>query len=191
MVLIWITIQKKQKNYPEAEKALKTALSAQPNNEGVNEMLYYLYREQGKMANANSLLASMSDSLAGKIKQAIAPKAYVDPIPQLRNQAQSLISNQQYPQAIELLQQAISKHPNSSWLRYDLAKLLKAQGFEVGFNNQVQYLTRANASSEDLFAAANLYNEFKDYQKALNTVKRINNPQDKVQKFKQNRKAVK
>ena len=184
-LLLKADICKKQKNYPEAEKALKTALSAQPNNEGVNEILYYLYREQGKMANANSLLASMSDSLAEKIKQAISPKAYVDPIPPLRNKAQSLISNQQYPQAIEFLQQAISKHPNSSWLRYDLAKLIKAQGFEVGFNNQVQYLTRANASSEDLFAAANLYNEFKDYKKALNTVKRINNPQDKVLKFKQ------
>lgn len=177
-------ICKKKKKFDDAERALRTALSADPSNAGANEMLFYIYREQGKKESADALLSSMPDHVRQKIKQAIAGKGYTDPVPPIRSRAESLAANGQIPAAIETLQEAINKYPNSPWLRYDLAKLLGDNGFTAGAQSQLGYLTRPNAGNEDLFAAASLLNQMGQYNQAMAAVKRISSSTAKVSELK-------
>lgn len=182
-LLLKADICKKQKKFSEAEYALRTALSADSTHPGANEMLYYLYRDQGQKENAANLLASMPPHVADKIKEATAGKTYVDPIPPIRNKARDLAQSGQIPAAIETLQNGISKHPDDAWLRYDLARLLNENGFVAGAQTQVNFLTRPGADNEDLFAAASYLNEAGLYNQAMAVVKRITNGSDKVKKL--------
>lgn len=166
-------ILKKQGNTAQAELALTTVLAADSSNAGANEMLYYLYRDSGKSDKATALLSTMPVTLADKIRNATAAKAYVDPIPPIREKAQRKATSGDISGAIEVLQQGLNKYPKASWLHYDLGRLLKQQGYEVGSNSQISYLSRDNASDEDLLAAASLLSEFKQYSKAGEVASRI------------------
>lgn len=166
-------ILKKQGKTAQAELALTTVLAADSSNAGANEMLYYLYRDSGKSEKAQALLSTMPVSLADKIRSATAAKAYVDPIPPIRESANRKVTSGDIPGAIEVLQQGLNKYPNASWLHYDLGRLLKRQGYDAGASSQISYLTRDNATDEDLLAAASLLSEFKQYSQADNAVRRI------------------
>lgn len=178
-------ILKKQGNVAQAELALTTVLAADSTNAGANEMLYYLYRDSGKSEKAKGLLATMPVSLADKIRNATASKAYVDPIPPIRESAQRKASTGDVSGAIETLQQGLNKYPKASWLHYDLGRLLKQQGYEAGASSQISYLTRDNANDEDLLAAASLLSEFKQYSQADNAVSRIRKDTPQVKALKE------
>lgn len=178
-------ILKKQGNVAQAELALTTVLAADSTNAGANEMLYYLYRDSGKSEKAKGLLATMPVSLADKIRNATASKAYVDPIPPIRESAQRKASTGDVSGAIETLQQGLNKYPKASWLHYDLGRLLKQQEYEAGASSQISYLTRDNATDEDLLAAASLLSEFKQYSQADNAVSRIRKDTPQVKALKE------
>ncbi|MGN0901949.1 MAG: cellulose synthase subunit BcsC-related outer membrane protein, partial [Succinivibrio sp.] len=173
-------ILRKQGQKAQAELALTTLLAVDSANAGANEMLYYLYRESGKTKNANELLESMPIAVAEKIKAATAAKPYSDPIPPIRDKAKSHALSGNTADAIEVLQDGINKYPKSSWLRYDLARLLKKEGFDAGAFEQISYLTRNDASDEDLLAAATFMNEFKLYAQSMSTLGRVKNSNAKI-----------
>lgn len=178
-------IYKQQKNTDKAVLSLKKAMNADPENPGINEMLYYLYRDSGRANEAKDLLASMPDDVASKIKNATAVKTYVDPIPSIRNKASVLYANGQSAAAIDELQSAIKTHPNATWIRYDLAKYLGLQGYKTATREQVAYLTRPNASNEDLFAAATLMSENGEYKAASNVLSRVTSDSLKVRNLRE------
>ena len=178
-------ILKKQGKTAQAELTLTTVLAADSSNAGANEMLYYLYRDSGKTEKAKALLATMPVSLADKIRNATASKAYVDPIPPIRESAQRKATQGDISGAIEVLQQGLNKYPKASWLHYDLGRLLKLQGYEVGVSSQISYLTRDNATYEDLIAAASLLSEFKQYSQADNVASRIRKDTPQVRALKE------
>lgn len=174
-LLLKADIYKKLKQYAKAQGALQVALGADPNNEAANEMLYYLYKDQGKLENAKTLLEAMPYPIAQKIKKQEAPVAYRDPILPIRNKAQALIESEQYSKAIETLQEGLQQYPKSSWLKYDLAKLLYQQNLIVGYKNQLNALSAPNATNEDLFAAASLCSETSEYALGLKILNRVGN----------------
>lgn len=172
-LLLKADILKKQGRRAEAEIPLRSVLAGNPADEAAGEMLYYLYREQGKTRSAEELLASLPPELADKIKRATAAKAYVDPIPPIRARAASYDREGNPAMAVEELQRGISRYPNATWLHYDLGSLHHQQGFEEGALRQIAYLTRQGASDEDLLAGATLANDCHRYKEALQTVSRM------------------
>jgi lipopolysaccharide biosynthesis regulator YciM len=162
----------KQKNYPEAEKALTAILAQEPGNAGATESLYYLYRNAGNQTKAKEVLDNAPLLLRDKIIKATTVKPYIDPIPGIRRNAENLAQNGNIEEAIDVLNAGVNKHPNATWLHYDLAKYLSKQGYTAGANSHIRHLTRSGASSDDLYAGAMLLNEQKQYAMALNAISR-------------------
>ncbi len=162
----------KQKNYPEAEKALTAILAQDPDNTGATETLYYLYRNAGNQTKAKEILDNAPLLVRDKIIKATTVKPYVDPIPGIRRNAENLAQNGNIEEAIDVLNAGVNKHPNATWLHYDLAKYLSRQGYTAGANSHIRHLTRSGASSDDLYAGAMLLNEQKQYAMALNAISR-------------------
>ncbi|SFS44543.1 Tetratricopeptide repeat-containing protein [Succinivibrio dextrinosolvens] len=171
-LFIKANVNMKQKNLSAAEKALNDILAQDSTNEGAIETLYYLYRSAGNQTKAKEILDNAPLLLRDKIIKATTVKAYVDPIPGIRRNAENLALGGNIEGAVDVLNAGVNKYPNSTWLHYDLAKYLSKQGYSAGSNSHIQYLTRNGASNEDLYAAAMLLNEQKQYAMALNAISR-------------------
>ncbi len=176
-------LARKNKRYPEAEEALRTAQSADPSNVGVQELLYYVLKEGGKNAEATALLSNMDRTLAEKIRDSSRVHVYVDPIPGIRSHAESLKDGRGNAQALDYLRTQLRSHPSATWLHYDLALAEQQSGDLAGAYSELNYLNRANASDEDLFAAASLQMEFKEYEQALASLNRIKSASPKVREM--------
>lgn len=171
-LFIKANVNMKQKNLSAAEKALNDILAQDPTNEGAIETLYYLYRNAGNQTKAKEVLDKAPLLLRDKIVKATTVKPYTDPIPGIRRNAENLAQSGNIEGAVDVLNAGVNKYPNSTWLHYDLAKYLSKQGYSAGSNSHIQYLTRNGASNEDLYAAAMLLNEQKQYAMALNAISR-------------------
>lgn len=184
-LFIKANVNMKQKNMAAAEQALTKILAQDPANEGATESLYYLYRNAGNQTKAKEILDNAPLLLRDKILKATAVKPYVDPVPGIRRNAESLAAGGNLEQAVDVLNAGVNKYPKATWLRYDLARYLTKQGYTAGANSHISYLTRQGASNEDLYAAAMLLNEQKQYALALNAISRSGMSNHKAQSLKE------
>ncbi len=161
---------RKAKQYDKAEELLNRVLEDEPRNTGALEALYYIYQDQKK--DTSALFARMSPELQQKLKTQKGP-VYVDVIPGIRKKAAAQLAQGNIYGASEVLRSAISKHPNSAWLRYDMAKLLRQSGDSAGAQAQIDYLTRSGAGGEALYAAALYQSQYMDRDTALATLSRV------------------
>ncbi len=166
-------MNRRLKNYAQAEDALKTVLKSNPADEKANEILYYMYKEQGKTSSAEEVLARMPVELQDKIRLETAGKPFHDPIPGIRQSAKSELAAGNAPKALSILTNGLKAHPGSPWLRHDLAETLYKQGRVGEAYEEIRKLSSSGASNESLFAAASLYYGLKDYSMALKCAERI------------------
>jgi len=184
-MLLMADINIKLRNNSQAEDNLVNILSRDPSNEAANEMLYYLYKDLNRLDKSEALLSTMPGELQDRIRKESADKVYVDPIPGIRSQAKLHAESGDYASAFKILEQGIKAHPDASWLRYDLGLLLRKKDLISEAYAQVHYLNRQNATDDDLFAAATLLNDFKDYKGALDTINRVKDPTEEMRFIKQ------
>ncbi|MCR5085232.1 MAG: BCSC C-terminal domain-containing protein, partial [Succinivibrionaceae bacterium] len=167
------SIYKRQGQNERAEEQLLEVLRTEPHNRPANETLYYLYKNQNKHDLAKALLDNMTPDLREAILKSSAGKPYVDPVAPIRKKAMASLNAGNTQGAIEILREGLKKHPNSAWLRYDLARMLRRSGDEMGAQSQIMHLTRPGASNESLFAAATYQADNADSAVALQTIARI------------------
>ncbi len=164
-------IYRRMKNYAEAERLLREVLKNQPDNWAANESLYYTYMDQKKVTEARALIPRMPE----KLRNVIAQRERPAPVPGAaeRRSAIAQANSGDTAGAIATLYNGIKKAPRNPWLRYDLAKLLRARGDTFAADSQISYLTRQGASNEELFAAATYLGEYGNSQEAMQVAGRI------------------
>ena len=107
-----------------------------------------MLRQQNRSAEANTLLASLPDS----VRQSVAPRGNSsDP---LRAQAKRELAAGNRSAAIATLNSAIQRYPSDGWLRLDLARIYRAQGDNLLAANVMQPTLRSGASTSELYAGA-------------------------------------
>ncbi|PKH23910.1 hypothetical protein CIG19_09895 [Enterobacterales bacterium CwR94] len=160
-------VQRRSQQLEAAEQSYRGVLQAEPDNRSAKEGLFYVLRQQNRGAEANTLLASLPDS----VKAAVAPRgSSVDPI---RRQAKQALTAGNSAQAISLLQSGIQRYPNEGWLRLDLARILLQQGDRQQAATVMQPTMRSGASRDEVMAGALFASEAGAWQQAQSLLSRI------------------
>ncbi|MCR5536339.1 MAG: BCSC C-terminal domain-containing protein [Succinivibrio sp.] len=172
IMLFKANLYRKTRQYTRAEELLRQILADHPSNQGAQENLYYTLLDDKKPEEAKALLTTFSPTLQKTIASRQGP-AYVDPSIAIRKSAAQAASSGNTARALDILYQGLQKHPNSAWIRYDLAALLYRNGDKQSAMRELAYLTRQGASNESLYAAATLQSVWGDASGALATSQRI------------------
>ncbi|WP_313626912.1 cellulose biosynthesis protein BcsC [Kosakonia sp.] len=163
-------VLRQNKDYPQAEQALREILNEQPQNAPARENLYYVLRDQNKAAEAQSLLRTLPASLQEKLQPRVVTGTPGDP---LRRQAQQLAASGNTSQAIAVLRQGVARLPDDPWLRLDLARLLQQAGQENEAANVMLPAQNPRAGASSLYAAALFASENGGWQQASSLLSRI------------------
>ena len=158
------------KDFPQAEQALRDVLSEQPQNASARENLYYILRDQNKAEEAQTVLRTLPASLQAKLQPRSVSGLPGDPI---RRQAQQLAAGGNTPQAIAVLQQGVARLPDDPWLRLDLARLLQKNGNDAEASNVMAPASRDGAGASSLYAAALFASENGAWQQSQTLLSRI------------------
>ncbi|ARF51747.1 cellulose biosynthesis protein BcsC [Pantoea stewartii] len=151
----------------QPEQAYRTILKNDPDNRNAREGLFYVLRQQNRTAEANTLLASLPES----VTQSVAPRrSSVDPVRQL---AKRQVAAGNISAAIATLQQGIQRYPQDGWLRLDLARLYRQQGDSIQAASVMQPVMRDGASTAELYAGALNASESGAWQQASALLARI------------------
>jgi len=151
----------------QPEQAYRTILKNDPDNRNAREGLFYVLRQQNRTAEANTLLASLPES----VRQSVAPRgSSVDPVRQL---AKRQVAAGNISAAIATLQQGIQRYPQDGWLRLDLARLYRQQGDSIQAASVMQPVMRDGASTAELYAGALNASESGAWQQASALLARI------------------
>ncbi|MBK0096848.1 BCSC C-terminal domain-containing protein [Erwinia sp. S63] len=162
-------VQRRSNQLDQAEQTYRSILQADPNNRNAKEGLFYVLRQQNRSAEANTLLASLPDS----VRQSVAPRgSSTDPI---RAQAKRELAAGNNSAAIATLNSGIQRFPNDGWLRLDLARIYRAQGDNMMAANIMQPAMRTGASTTELYAGALNASESGAWQQASLLLSRIPN----------------
>ncbi|WP_312211783.1 cellulose synthase subunit BcsC-related outer membrane protein [Pseudescherichia sp.] len=158
------------KDYPQAEQALRAVLNDQPQNAAARENLFYVLREQNKSDEAQAMLRTLPASLQAKLQPRIVTGLPGDPI---RRQAQQAAAAGNSRQAIAILQQGVSRLPDDPWLRLDLARLLQKSGSGDEASTVMAPAARNGAGASSLYAAALFASENGAWQQSQTLLSRI------------------
>lgn len=158
------------KDYPQAEQALRAVLNDQPQNAAARENLFYVLREQNKPDEAQAMLRTLPASLQAKLQPRIVTGLPGDPI---RRQAQQAAAAGNTQQAIAILQQGVSRLPDDPWLRLDLARLLQKSGSVDEASSVMAPAARNGAGASSLYAAALFASENRAWQQSQTLLSRI------------------
>lgn len=158
------------KDYPQAEQALRAVLNDQPQNAAARENLFYVLREQNKSDEAQAMLRTLPASLQAKLQPRIVTGLPGDPI---RRQAQQAAAAGNTQQAIAILQQGVSRLPDDPWLRLDLARLLQKSGSGDEASTVMAPAARNGAGASSLYAAALFASENSAWQQSQTLLSRI------------------
>lgn len=158
------------KDYPQAEQALRAVLNDQPQNAAARENLFYVLREQNKSDEAQAMLRTLPASLQAKLQPRIVTGLPGDPI---RRQAQQAAAAGNTQQAIAILQQGVSRLPDDPWLRLDLARLLQKSGSGDEASTVMAPAARNGAGASSLYAAALFASENGAWQQSQTLLSRI------------------
>ena len=162
-------VQRRSNQLDQAEQTYRSILQGDPNNRNAKEGLFYVLRQQNRSAEANTLLASLPDS----VRQSVAPRgSSTDPI---RAQAKRELAAGNNSAAIATLNNGIQRYPNDGWLRLDLARIYRAQGDSMMAANIMQPSMRSGASTAELYAGALNASESGAWQQASLLLSRIPN----------------
>lgn len=162
-------VQRRSNQLDQAEQTYRSILQGDPNNRNAKEGLFYVLRQQNRSAEANTLLASLPDS----VRQSVAPRgSSTDPI---RAQAKRELAAGNNSAAIATLNSGIQRYPNDGWLRLDLARIYRAQGDSMMAANIMQPSMRSGASTAELYAGALNASESGAWQQASLLLSRIPN----------------
>ncbi|WP_058960392.1 cellulose biosynthesis protein BcsC [Type-E symbiont of Plautia stali] len=162
-------VQRRSNQLDQAEQTYRSILQGDPNNRNAKEGLFYVLRQQNRSAEANTLLASLPDS----VRQSVAPRgSSTDPI---RAQAKRELAAGNNSAAIATLNSGIQRFPNDGWLRLDLARIYRAQGDNMMAANIMQPSMRSGASTAELYAGALNASESGAWQQASLLLSRIPN----------------
>ncbi|MGK3136288.1 cellulose synthase subunit BcsC-related outer membrane protein [Pantoea trifolii] len=162
-------VQRRSNQLDQAEQTYRSILQSDANNRNAKEGLFYVLRQQNRGAEANTLLASLPDS----VRQSVAPRgSSTDPI---RAQAKREVAAGNNSAAIATLTSGIQRYPNDGWLRLDLARLYRAQGDNMMAANIMQPTMRSGASTTELYAGALNASESSAWQQASLLLSRIPN----------------
>lgn len=158
------------KDYPQAEQALRAVLNDQPQNAAARENLFYVLREQNKSDEAQAMLRTLPASLQAKLQPRIVTGLPGDPI---RRQAQQAAAAGNTQQAIAILRQGVSRLPDDPWLRLDLARLLQKSGSGDEASTVMAPAARNGAGASSLYAAALFASENGAWQQSQTLLSRI------------------
>ncbi|MDI9223062.1 cellulose synthase subunit BcsC-related outer membrane protein [Pantoea sp. EA-12] len=162
-------VQRRSNQLDQAEQTYRAILQTDANNRNAKEGLFYVLRQQNRSAEANTLLASLPDS----VRQSVAPRGNsTDPI---RAQAKRELAAGNNSAAIATLNSGIQRYPNDGWLRLDLARIYRAQGDNMMAANIMQPAMRSGASTNELYAGALNASESGAWQQASLLLSRIPN----------------
>lgn len=162
-------VQRRSNQLDQAEQTYRAILQSDADNRSAKEGLFYVLRQQNRSAEANTLLASLPDS----VRQSVAPRgSSTDPI---RTQARREVAAGNNSAAIATLTSGIQRYPNDGWLRLDLARLYRAQGNSMMAANIMQPTLRSGASTTELYAGALNASESGAWQQASQLLSRIPN----------------
>ncbi|MGK3114034.1 cellulose synthase subunit BcsC-related outer membrane protein [Candidatus Pantoea formicae] len=162
-------VQRRSNQLDQAEQTYRSILQSDPDNRNAKEGLFYVLRQQNRSAEANTLLASLPDS----VRQSVAPRGNsTDPI---RAQAKRELAAGNNSAAIATLNSGIQRYPNDGWLRLDLARIYRAQGDNMMAANIMQPSMRTGASTAELYAGALNASESGAWQQASLLLSRIPN----------------
>lgn len=162
-------VQRRSNQLDQAEQTYRSILQSDANNRNAKEGLFYVLRQQNRGAEANTLLASLPDS----VRQSVAPRgSSTDPI---RAQAKREVAAGNNSAAIATLTSGIQRYPNDGWLRLDLARIYRAQGDNMMAANIMQPTMRSGASTTELYAGALNASESSAWQQASLLLSRIPN----------------
>lgn len=160
-------VQRRSNQLDQAEQTYRAILQTDADNRNAKEGLFYVLRQQNRGAEANTLLASLPDS----VRQSVAPRGNSsDPI---RAQAKRELAAGNSSAAIATLSSGIQRYPGDGWLRLDLARLYRAQGNNLMAANIMQPAMRSGASTSELYAAALNASESGAWQQASQLLTRI------------------
>lgn len=160
-------VQRRSNQPEQAEQSYRAVLQSDASNRSAKEGLFYVLRQQNRSAEANTLLASLPDS----VRQSVAPRGNsTDPI---RQQAKRQLAAGNTSSAIATLQQGIQRYPNDGWLRLDLARLYRQQGNTMQAASVMQPVMRNGASTSELYAGALNASESGAWQQASVLLARI------------------
>lgn len=163
-------VLRQNKDYPQAEQALRGVLNSEPQNAPARENLYYVLREQNKTAEAQTILRTLPAALQAKLQPRTVSGTPGDP---LRREAQQLAASGNRGQAIAVLRQGVARLPDDGWLRVDLARLLVQAGQENEAANVMLPAQRQGAGASALYAAALFASEQGGWQQASALLGRI------------------
>ncbi len=167
--LFRVDVQRRSNQLDQAEQTYRAILQTDANNRNAKEGLFYVLRQQNRSAEANTLLASLPDS----VRQSVAPRGNsTDPI---RAQAKRELAAGNNSAAIATLNSGIQRYPNDGWLRLDLARIYRAQGNNMMAANIMQPAMRSGASTNELYAGALNASESGAWQQASLLLSRIPN----------------
>ena len=162
-------VQRRSNQLDQAEQTYRSILQSDPDNRNAKEGLFYVLRQQNRSGEANTLLASLPDS----VRQSVAPRGNsTDPI---RAQAKRELAAGNTSAAIATLNSGIQRYPNDGWLRLDLARIYRAQGNSMMAANIMQPAMRTGASTNELYAGALNASESGAWQQASLLLSRIPN----------------
>lgn len=163
-------VLRQNKDYPQAEQALRDILNDQPQNAPARENLYYVLRDQNKSAEAQSMLHTLPAALQAKLQPRVVTGTPGDP---LRRQAQQLAASGNTEQAINVLRQGVERLPEDPWLRLDLARLLQQSGQQNEAASVMLPAQSSGAGASSLYAAALFASENGGWQQASSLLSRI------------------
>lgn len=152
----------------QAEQTYRDVLASDANNRPAKEGLFYVLRQKGNTAEANTLLASLPAS----VREAVTPRPVATSDPVRRDAKQALAAGN--PQrAISILHQGMQRFPNDGWLRLDLARIYQQQGDSAAAAGVMQPAFRNGASSNEVYAAALFASESGAWAQAQSLLSRI------------------
>ena len=162
-------VQRRSGAFADAEQTYRAVLQSDSDNRNAKEGLFYVLRQQNRGEEANSLLASLPDS----VRQSLTPRGNNPSSDPLRQQAKKALAAGNPTQAIALLQQGIARFPADGWLRLDLARIYRQQGDSAMAASVMQPALRDNASVNERYAAAINASESGAWQQASTLLSRI------------------
>jgi Tfp pilus assembly protein PilF len=162
-------VQRRSNQLDQAEQSYRAILQSDANNRSAKEGLFYVLRQQNRGAEANTLLASLPDS----VRQSVAPRG--NSTDSIRAQAKRELAAGNNSAAVATLTSGIQRNPNDGWLRLDLARIYRAQGDSMMAANIMQPTLRTGASTAELYAGALNASESGAWQQASLLLSRIPN----------------
>ncbi|MBC7006254.1 BCSC C-terminal domain-containing protein [Photobacterium sp. BZF1] len=152
--------------YKEAEEQLYAVLKQDPKNIDANEQLYFVLVEQQKSEEAAKILSSLPRSIQQKVKSA-------DIYGNTRNLVDQAINAGNLETAIAIIENGVDLLPNNPWLRFELAKLLEQSGRSSQADEAIAHLYRADATPDELYAAAVYADDKDDWVRAREHLGRV------------------